>query len=275
MIPATAGVGRNRQVTEQGNMIEAITFDFWDTLAIDDSDEPKRARLGLPTKSEARRQLFARKVTFLHPEIDWETAVEAYQWSDQRFREDWHNDHRTPGVTTRLYYAYERLGLEPGPGQLARLSGELDDLVREIEAMEIRIPPDFVPGIQTVIPQLAREYRLGIISDTIHTHGRGLRHLLQRQGLLPYFSHFVFSDEVRASKPSVEVFRQAIWGLGLGPSQIVHVGDRENNDVAGPLSLGMRAILFTGVVDRGSQQTRAHAVCSSLSQLPSLVRRLT
>ena len=29
------------------SMIEAITFDFWDTIAIDDSDEPKRAALGL------------------------------------------------------------------------------------------------------------------------------------------------------------------------------------------------------------------------------------
>ncbi|MEZ4610075.1 MAG: hypothetical protein R2838_07480 [Caldilineaceae bacterium] len=29
-------------------MIEAITFDFWDTIAIDDSDEPKRQ--GLPSR---------------------------------------------------------------------------------------------------------------------------------------------------------------------------------------------------------------------------------
>ncbi len=40
-------------------MITGITFDFWDTIAVDDSDEPKRAARGLPTKSEARAQLFA------------------------------------------------------------------------------------------------------------------------------------------------------------------------------------------------------------------------
>ncbi len=34
--------------------IAAITFDFWDTLAADDSDEPKRAALGLPAKAQAR-----------------------------------------------------------------------------------------------------------------------------------------------------------------------------------------------------------------------------
>ena len=29
-------------------MIQAVTFDFWDTLVIDDSDEPARAARGLP-----------------------------------------------------------------------------------------------------------------------------------------------------------------------------------------------------------------------------------
>ena len=35
-------------------MLKAITFDFWDTIVQDDSDEPKRKQQGLPTKSEAR-----------------------------------------------------------------------------------------------------------------------------------------------------------------------------------------------------------------------------
>ena len=43
-------------------MISAITFDFWDTIAVDDSDEPKRAALGLPTKADARVQLFAERI---------------------------------------------------------------------------------------------------------------------------------------------------------------------------------------------------------------------
>jgi len=255
-------------------MIQAITFDFWDTLAIDDSDEPKRARLGLPKKNEAREQLFAHHITSTHPDIAWERAIEAYRWSNERFRADWHQDQRTPGVTTRLYYAFEHLGLAPKPGQYSRLVHEVDVLVRDIEEMEIRIPPDFVQGLHPTIPFLAEHYRLGIISDTIHTHGRGLRHLLQQQGILRYFSYFIFSDEVGASKPSLEVFRRASWGLGYGPAQVVHVGDRESNDVDGPLAVGMKAILFTGAIDRGSAQTRAHAICRTFSELPRIVGRL-
>jgi HAD superfamily hydrolase (TIGR01549 family) len=255
-------------------MIEAITFDFWDTLAIDDSDEVKRAALGLPSKPQARLELFIERVQASYPSVPRAAAEAAYQAANERFRQEWHENHHTPSVATRLYYAYEALGLKPKPGQYASLMREIDTLVLEIETMEIRIPPNFVPGIHQIIPQLAQEYRLGIISDTIHTHGRGLRHLLEQQGLLSYFSYFFFSDEVRASKPSSTIFRHAVLDMGLTPTQIVHIGDRESNDVLGPMNVGMRSILFTGIVDRGSERTRANAVCRKFTDLPTLLQRL-
>lgn len=255
-------------------MIEAITFDFWDTIAIDDSDEEKRLQLGLPSKADARVQLFVEHVTQQHRTISPEHAADAYRHANERFRQDWHEEHRTPSVTARIYYAYEYLGLSPEPGRYSQVVREMDELVRQIEQMEIRIPPDFAPDVQGALAQLSTEYKLGIISDTIHTHGRGLRNLLERHGILHYFSYFIFSDEVGASKPSVAVFRQAAVGLGIHPSNIVHIGDRESNDVLGPLSIGMRAILYTGIKDRGSAQTRASAVCRRHRDLPGIIRRL-
>lgn len=254
--------------------IEAITFDFWDTIAADDSDEYRRKALGLPNKPESRVRLFVEKVTKHHPHIPTTQAAEAYQIANQRFHHDWQNSHRTPGVATRIYYAYEHLGLRTQPGQYSQLMREVDELIREIEDMEVRIPPEFAPGIQDVLAILAQEYRLGIISDTIHTNGRGLRKLLERGGILPYFSYFIFSDEIGAAKPSSHVFRQAAIGLGAAPSQIVHIGDRESNDIVGPKSAGMHAILYVGIKDRGSQQTQADAVCAHHAELPWLVKRL-
>ena len=255
-------------------MIRGITFDFWDTMAVDDSDEPKRAALGLASKANERIRLFAERTTRRYPHITYAQAADAFREANQRFRHDWHTNHRTPGITSRMYDAYEVLGIQPGPGEYARLVREVDEMVREIETMEIRIPPDFAPGIHNTMGLLVKEYRLGIISDTIHTNGRGLRHLLQQQGLMQYFSYCVFSDEVRAAKPSTDVFRHAAAGLDLPTDQIVHIGDRESNDVAGPIAVGMRAILFTGIVDRGSRATRAHAVCRSYRDLPNAVRRV-
>lgn len=256
-------------------MIEAITFDFWDTIAIDDSDEPKRRLMGLPSKADARTELFARHVTRRHPDITREQAVQAYQHANEKFQHAWHAERQTPGIASRLYDAYEYLGLRPGPGRFAQLMREVDELIREIETMEVRIQPDFAPGVHVALEELSIHYKLGIISDTIHTTGRGLRYLLQRQGLLRYFSYTLFSDEIGASKPEAKVFRQAAMGLHSAPHQIVHIGDRESNDVAGPISIGMNAILFTGIKDRGSHSTRAHAVCRTYAELPGTVRRLS
>jgi putative hydrolase of the HAD superfamily len=256
-------------------MIEAITFDFWDTIAIDDSDEPKRQMMGLPSKAESRIELFVAKVAQNHPQIPSEQAVAAYQYANDTFRERWHREHWTPGIASRLYDAYEYLGLRPEPGKYAQLMREVDELVREIEDMEVRIQPDFAPGIHSTLELLHQRYRLGIISDTIHTTGRGLRYLLQRQGILRYFSYCIFSDEVGASKPDPKLFRQAALGLEASPPQMVHIGDRESNDIEGPLAVGMKAILFTGIRDRGSEHSRASAVCRTYAELPTHIERLS
>jgi putative hydrolase of the HAD superfamily len=169
-------------------------------------------------------------------------------------------------VAARLQEGYAFLEIPFTPG--------FDALVQEIEEMELHIPPDFAPGVHQALATLAADYKLGIISDTIHTTGRGLRQLLESQGLLGYFSYFVFSDEVGASKPASVVFEQAAQGLGVPLAHMVHVGDRESNDIAGPLAVGMQAILYTGVIDRGSAQTRANAICRDFAELPKIIKQL-
>jgi putative hydrolase of the HAD superfamily len=255
-------------------MIEAITFDFWDTIAIDDSDEERRRSLGLPSKAEARTQLFAKWVTARYPRVTAEAAREGWQAANDRFRAQWHGNHHTPAVAARIADALDWLGLLPPAGCYGTLRADIDALAREIEVMEVRIPPTFAPGVVTALYLLSQEYRLGIISDTIHTHGRGLRHLLGTQGLLGYFSALVFSDEVGAAKPSPLIFRAAAAQLDLPPSRMVHVGDRESNDIVGPRNVGMRAILFTGIVDRSNGHTTADAICRHWTDLPELIRRL-
>jgi putative hydrolase of the HAD superfamily len=255
-------------------MIEAVTFDFWDTIAVDDSDEPKRRRLGLPSKADARVELFVAHIGRRHPEIAPQRAADAYRQANERFRHDWHTHHRTPSVRQRVNFAYECLSIRPEPGHYAELLREIDALSREIETMEVRIAPDFAPQVHWALQTLAAEYPLGIISDAIHTTGRGIRHLLYQQGMGHFFRFMIFSDEVGASKPSPKVFRYASQALGLPTEKFVHVGDRESNDIAGPLAVGMRSILYTGVIDRGSERTRASAVCRHFSELPDLVRRL-
>jgi HAD superfamily hydrolase (TIGR01549 family) len=247
-------------------MIKAVTFDFWDTLVADDSDEPRRAAIGLPTKPQARLQLLVDDIIEHYPTITPEQIAEAFKHANERFRHAWKNEHHTPTVAARLKEAYDFLKLDLTPG--------FPQVVRKVEEMEVMIPPKFVPKARETLAELAQSYALAIISDTIHTTGRGLRELMKRQGILEYFRVFIFSDEAGASKPAPAVFEKAAKELKLPFGQIVHVGDRESNDVAGPLSIGMRAILFTGVVDRDSKNTKANAVCREFSTLPNVIQQI-
>ena len=247
-------------------MIKAITFDVWDTIVKDDSDEPKRAAAGLPGKADTRLQSLTSEIIQHHPRIQPEWVEEAFDYANKRFRHYWKIDHVTPSVALRLQEAYDFLQIPRTPG--------FDEVVRNIEAMEVDIPPDFAPGIHAALAELAQSYQLGIISDTIHTPGRGLRQILEREGLLQCFSHCVFSDEAGAAKPAPAVFEQAAAGLGIPLPQIVHIGDRESNDIAGPLAMGMQAILYTGLINRGSQNSLASAVCRDYAELPAIIRGL-
>ncbi len=247
-------------------MIQAITFDFWDTLVADDSDEPRRAALGLPTKPQARLQLLVDEITREHPAIAPEQIAAAFKQANYKFQNAWKKEHHTPPVAERLQEAYAVLKIAPTPN--------FAEIVRKIEEMEVLIPPQFVAGVNETLAQLTQKYALGIISDTVHTTGCGLRTLMERQGILHYFRAFVFSDEAGASKPARVVFERAARELGVPFEQIAHVGDRESNDVEGALAAGMQAILFTGVVDRGSANTRARAVCHDFSDLPQIIARL-
>lgn len=232
----------SRQVVEAERAIRAVTFDFWDTLVIDNSDEPKRAALGLASKAETRLHLLTTEIRRHHSAIAPEQIAAAFAYADGRFNNCWQNRHYTPTTAARFsdVYTYLRLDLTPGFAKL----------VTAVEQMEVNIPPDFLPGVAETLDILARNYTLGIVSDTIYTPGRNLRHILKQAGLLAYFTGCVFSDEAGAAKPDPRVFEAASAKLGVPFAQMVHVGDREGNDVAGPLAVGMQAVLFTGAVER-------------------------
>ncbi|MDJ0943914.1 MAG: HAD family hydrolase [Kiloniellales bacterium] len=244
-------------------MLKAVSFDLWNTLVRDGSDEPKRAARGLRPKPAERRHLVWQALNDLAP-ITPEAVAAAYDDADAAFDKAWQEDLVTWTVGGRLRRVLDALGRE--------LPAEaLSEIVKAHEEMEIAVPPDAVEGIAEVLGGLALRYRLCVVSDTLVSPAGTLRRLLASQGLEDFFTGFAFSDEVGRAKPDRAIFEAAADQLGVEPEEMLHVGDREREDVRGAKALGMRAVLFTAVVDRGSADTMADAVCREVADLPEVI----
>ncbi len=246
--------------------VRAITFDLWDTILIDDSDESKRAAQGLAPKPIERRNL-VRQFLERHESIAAERVDLAYNTVDAAFRQVWYGQNVTWTVRQRLDVLLNGLGRNlPGP--------EMAELVRLHEDMELTVRPDLAVGATEVLQGLYGNYRLGVISDAIFSPGRALRQLLEHYDILKFFDTFVFSDEIGRAKPDACVFKAAAESLDVEPDSIVHIGDREQKDIEGPHAVGARAVLCTVVKDRGGSETKADAVCRDFSDLPDILKKL-
>ncbi len=246
--------------------VRVVCFDLWDTVLVDDSDEPKRRAQGLPPKRVERRELVHR---FLcrHAPVERPLVECAYDTADAAFWHAWRNQHVTWTVRQRLGIVLAGLHRELPPA-------DFDELVRLHEEMELRVRPDLAPGIAEALEKLAQRYKLAVVSDAIFTPGWALRELLAGYGLKDLFAAFAFSDEVGRSKPAREMFARAAEGAGCRLEEMVHVGDREHQDVLGARAAGCRAVLTTVVRDRGSEHTQADAVCRDYAQLPAIIAAL-
>jgi len=247
-------------------MMKAVTFDLWDTLVHDDSDEPKRRAMNLRSKYEERRHLLWEAIQ-RHHAIDKDLLWRAYDVADAAFNAVWHDQHVTWPIRQRLNIILNGLKIDLPEDELAKV-------IHGHERMEVEIPPDMIEGVGEALEKLAKKYKLAIASDAIVTPGSALRELLEGYGLKQYFSAFAFSDEVGRSKPDRAMFAYAADQLGVEINEMVHIGDREHNDIKGPHALGMKAVLFTAARDRGSDRTTADAVCRGFAELPEILDRL-
>ena len=246
--------------------IKAVTFDLWDTLIHDDSDEPKRAAQGLRNKRDERRHVVWQALNSVQP-ISLEDVVLAFDVADAAFNNVWKQHSVTWRVEERVDVILTGLGRSLSADSKAQL-------INDLGYMEVDIAPDAIEGVRDALADLSQRYVLSIVSDAIMTPGTGLRDLLEKYGLREFFKGFAFSDEVGYSKPHPSMFQSAADQLGVAVEEMVHIGDRDHNDVKGPQALGMKAILFTATRDNDKDTTTADAVCATHEALPATIDTL-
>ncbi|MGC8872902.1 MAG: HAD family hydrolase [Chloroflexia bacterium] len=237
-------------------MLRAVTFDFWGTL------------YGNAFAREERLDLLSEALARAGQPRSRSLLESAYEHSWRIFDRLWLDEHRPMGAAVWLQ---TMLGLVD-----AQLPEEIQgELVRALEEVLLsRGLPHPVAGAPETVTRLARRYRLGVVSDVGLTPGRVLREILRRDGLLPLFRALAFSDECGCTKPEPAIFRSALEGLAVEPSEAAHVGDLPETDLQGARALGMRAVLFLGVSRRLDGCGLADAVFERYEELEEILQQL-
>jgi putative hydrolase of the HAD superfamily len=219
-------------------MLEAVTFDFWETLAQDSAENLRRAR---DLRVDGLRAAL-RGAGFERPR---EALEAAHDEAGRRMAAIWETG---KDAGTREQVRILLGGLDPSlPGAVGAEAWPA--LEEAYAAPALSFPP--VPradAARALWGLRARGVRIGLISNTGRTPGRILRIILQRAGLLEHFEALTFSDEAGIRKPDPRVFRWTLNKLGARPEQAAHVGDNLAADVGGAQAAGLRGIhLANGV----------------------------
>lgn len=235
--------------------LDAVCFDFWNTLVHEDG-----------SMAALRRQAWAARLGSAGIAVaDHELDV-AFEGAWRRFTEAWE--------ANRQYQADDAardlladLGIDDSDGGLHAL------LMEELHAVADRAPLQLTPGVDGCLRRLKDAgVRLGIVCDVGMTPSPVLRAHLDRFGVLELFDHWSFSDEVGWYKPAPEIFRHALDGLGgVAPERAAHIGDLRRTDVAGAKAMGMVAVRYLGVNDDASAGPEADIVLDDHDLLPDLL----
>ncbi len=235
--------------------MQAITFDFWNTLyRYESSDRERRAAM---LREVLRRAGYERSMKRL---------LQANDRAWQVWAQTWEEEHRTEDARAWLTTFLQSVEAELPPALFEETRERLERVV-----LEPYVRP--VEGAVALVKGLARHYPLGLISDTALTPGSLIRTRLERDGLLACFTQLTFSDEVGRSKPHPFVFVHTLEALGAAAADSVHIGDIRRTDIAGAHGVGMRAIRFAGVFDdRNPLWPEGDAVAFSYAELADILR---
>ena len=236
--------------------IEAVTFDFWNTLVYEDRGHLRGRRL----------EAWAGILEDSGFACEREQLEMVYEASWERYVENWKGNQQYLAVQA-AEDAMEQLGYDLPDDVRAALT---EAFGRAGEDAELHL----IDGVEDCLRTLKDAgVRLGIICDVGFTPSVLLRDHLIRHGVLPLFDHWSFSDDVGAYKPSPVIFQDALEGLGAAaPERVAHVGDLRRTDVAGALAMGMTAVRYAGVFDDDSpDQPEAHHVVKDHRDVPGVL----
>lgn len=234
-----------------------ISIDFWNTIVIAHTNGTLRNQARVNGIQEIAKQYGE------PPNI--EAIHLAHQVASKKFDEIWLGTQRTPTSRELVDITLDSLNLN-----LSEQDREKVTLIYQESLLDG--PPELTPGVGDALEVLASKNKLAIISDTMFSPGTVLRGYLKSKGLLDFFSAFAFSDEVGVSKPHHKMYQKVLAETEGKPESSWHIGDIHQTDIKGAQSMGMRAVLYTGINKTDADTSSAELILERWDEIAVRVK---
>lgn len=119
----------------------------------------------------------------------------------------------------------------------------IDESTEVRDADGIVVSADIIPGADVMVKTLfERGYTLALVADG---DAQSFKNVFKQNNLYDYFATMIYSETIKASKPSPRLFKAAIGALDLNEadcSRIIMVGNNLSRDAKGANALGITSV---------------------------------
>ena len=235
-------------------MIQAITFDLWNTLLTN--------RFYSDLRLEYLTQfLESKKLPYSLDNIE-DAFRSAFYLPERNYEE---NDH---------IYTEDRISKMLKILKLDLTKFDSDLIKREFEEVMLRDPPPLKLGVKKTLKVLSSDYKIGLISNTGITPGRVISKVFQEYEIFKFFQVKIYSDEIGYYKPHPILFKTALKKLECSPQNSIHIGDKLETDIKGAKDNNMFTIWFNDSNSLGSENIQPDYEIHEIPEVIQIVKNL-
>jgi putative hydrolase of the HAD superfamily len=239
--------------TVVGEMIRAVFFDFYGTLA---GWEPAAGEIQRKSAAAEGVVVDADAIERAYPTanalLDRENAIQRLAL-------------RTPEQRESFLAEFEQT-------LLAKAGYDVSLEVGRAIWLRVRSAPKELTLYSDARSTLEALRDSGFIVGVISNMGADLADYLEHMGIADLITASVSSGEIGVAKPHPAVFQAALRKVGVEASEALHVGDGYESDVLGASAAGLSALYLQR--DADSTPPGEHPVVRSLGEVPAHVHHL-
>lgn len=139
------------------------------------------------------------------------------------------------------------------------LAADLNAIYFKHRFEDIELYPDVIPTFDV----LTQHYKLGLLSNG-NTYP-------ERCGLEDYFNFVIFAQDVQVEKPDPKIFEITVQQASCEFSQLMHVGDSLENDVAGAQNVSAPAVWLNRDGIQNTTDIQPNYEIRSLTEIPEIL----